>query len=544
MGVPYYFYVITQQHSGILEKQCPSNVHGFYLDYNGGVHPVCHRLMESMDSVPSASVFEEKLCHESWNYMMELVREIKPEQVHITLDGVAPIAKVQQQRKRRYLSILRQQLLKKKNLWDSNAISPGTEFMKKLNHHFREKIQQTFSSMPLHFYGSDENGEGEHKIFQILKSQTSMQPSVIYGLDADLIMLSLLSHMPSIYLMREHQNVKKHEEGFVYLNIDALRKGILKTLRVEYQWPISEECTKDVFGKEAKQVIENYVVSCFLLGNDFLPNITSLHLKKNGLPSILASFQQAWTSMGHPLILDTESCDSSFSVEFMVSWMELLSKQEDDWFWKMNEDYMKKRCFIRDEEDKVEFYPILPEHKSPLAFEIVKLANPQKWRALYYKHLLDCERQDMTIMVTACSEFIKGFMWTYRYYKQYKKPYDWYYPFGYAPTMRDMYNHLFAEVQTIHRVWNEWNQLSDKEASTFLHPSVQLMAILPKESHHLIPEVLTKKMEKSTSGVRYMYPSQYPLQTYMKNHLWECHPKLPTLDFKALYKLLKSTIPK
>jgi len=32
MGVPYYFYVITQQHSGILDKIGPKNVHGFYLD--------------------------------------------------------------------------------------------------------------------------------------------------------------------------------------------------------------------------------------------------------------------------------------------------------------------------------------------------------------------------------------------------------------------------------------------------------------------------------------------------------------------------------
>ena len=214
------------------------------------------------------------------------------------------------------------------------------------------------------------------------------------------------------------------------MNIDALRKGILKTLQTEYQWPISEECTNNVFGAEAKKVIENYVVSCFLLGNDFLPNVTSLHLKKNGLASILFSFQQAWTSMGHPLILDTESPNESFSMEFMVSWMEHLSKQEDDWFWKMNEEYMKKRCMIRDEEDKVEFYPILPEHKSPLAFEIVKYGNPQKWRGLYYKHLMDCERQDMTIMVNACTEYVKGILWTYRYYKQYSKPASWYYPFG------------------------------------------------------------------------------------------------------------------
>ena len=542
MGVPYYFYVITQQHSGILDKIGPKNVHGFYLDYNCGVHPVCHRLMESMTEPLPSDVFEEKLCHESWNYMMGLVREIHPKNVYITLDGVAPIAKIQQQRKRRYLSILRQQLLKKKNLWDSNAISPGTVFMKKLNDYFKEKTQQTFSAIPIHFHGSDENGEGEHKIFHLLKHNPIPPPPsshVIYGLDADLIMLSLLSHIPSIYLMREHQNVKKHEEGFVYLNIDALRKGILQMLYTEYKWPISKECMDDVFGEEAQSVIENYVVSCFLLGNDFIPNVTCLHLKKNGLNTILSTFQKTWESLGHPLILNTTTDEHSFSVEFMSAWMEVLSKEEDDWIWKINEDYMKKRCMIHCEEDKVEFYPIQPEHKSPLAFEMVKLANPQKWRGLYYKHLMDSERQDMSIMVNACSEYIKGIMWTYRYYKQYKKPYDWYYPYGYAPTLRDMYNYLFAEIPKFTHQWTEWNHLSNESANTFLHPLVQLMAILPKDSHHLIPESFVQKINQTTNGVRYMYPSSYSLQTYLKTHLWECHPKLPTLDFKALYKLLK-----
>lgn len=544
MGVPYYFYVITQQHPGILLKTCPSKVDVFYLDYNGGVHPVCHKLMESMSADTPAPIFEDNLCKESWNYLMNLVREIKPSNVHITLDGVAPVAKIQQQRKRRYLSILRQQLLKKQNLWDSNAISPGTPFMKKLNEFFRIKLKQTFSAVPMEFHGSDECGEGEHKIFHILrKNPESGKTHVVYGLDADLIMLSLVSHIPYIYLMREHTNVKKHEEGYVYLDIDALRKGILKTLVQEYKWPISENALQNIFSEEANTVIENYIVSCFLLGNDFLPNITCLHLKKNGLPSILHAFKDAWEQTGNPLILSASIHDAEkngFSMKFMSAWIEALSKQEDDWMWKLNEDYMKKRCMIQGEEDKVEFYPIMHENKSPLAFEMVKLSNPQKWRSLYYKYLMEMERQDMTIVVSACAEYIKGFMWTYRYYKQLSKPYDWYYPYGYAPTLRDLYNHLFAEMSSFEKLWDNWNHLSLEQTNTFLHPLVQLMAILPKESHHLLPENIVKTMHHSTSGVQYMYPSKYPIYTYMKQHLWECHPRLPTLDFRALSRIVRS----
>lgn len=545
MGVPYYFYVIAQQHTGILLKECPSDIRRFYLDYNGGVHPVCHRMLARMAtaSAPTPSptpavAFETQLCEESWTYMLSLVREIQPTEVFIMLDGVAPIAKIQQQRKRRYLSILRQTMLRKFSAWDTNAISPGTAFMKQLNQYFRDKTKQTFSSIPIHFNGSDEPGEGEHKIFQQLKERqaegdATVGSTVIYGLDADLIMLSLLSHRPRIYLMREHTNVKKHEEGFVYLDIDALRVGILKMLRKDYHWPVSDNLSP--FEPTACNIIENYTIACFLLGNDFLPNITSLHLKKNGIYSILSTFKETWDIVGAPLV-DRESTDEPISLDFLARWFERMAKSEDGWIAQMNEDYFKKRAFIQNDEDKVEFYPILPEHKSPLAFAIK--TQPHQWRMLYYKHLMDSERQDRSVIIHACREYIHGILWTYSYYKQRPKPYDWYYPFGYAPTLLDISNQLSGDIPTYQATWAKWQQLSSAESERSIPMPLQLLAILPIESHGLLPETLQRRVRDPSYGIRYMYPTQYPIYTYTKQHLWECHPKLPILDFKALHASL------
>jgi 5'-3' exonuclease len=550
MGVPYYFYVITQQHTGILRKTPPENIDRFFLDYNGGVHPVCHRLFAAAAASAhptqkeSAEAFENRLCEASWAYMLTLVQEIRPAEVHIALDGVAPIAKIQQQRKRRYLSILRQKMLQTFSPWDTNAISPGTAFMKKLNHTFREKIKQTFSSTPFHFYGSDEPGEGEHKIFQCLKASarahTPPAPTVIYGLDADLIMLSLLSHHPQIFLMREHQDVRKHEEGFVYLDIDALRVGILKTLRKDYQWPIPENLHQTPFDPQACNVLENYVVACFLLGNDFLPNITCFHLKKNGIATILHTFKEAWDASGHPMIqLETHQ---TISMDFLAHWFGRMAKTEDTHIARMNEDYYKKRCFIHTDEDKVEFYPIQPENKSPLAFALMNTKQSTQWRALYYKYLLESERQDRSRIVDACREYIHGILWTYRYYKQQPKPYDWYYPFGYAPTLLDLSNQLSGEISVYENTWKHWDMLPLSIVNHSIPPLLQLLSILPKESHGLLPESIQKQLHAPTSTVRYMYPTTYSIYTYMKQHLWECHPKLPLLDFKALRDFLKDTL--
>jgi 5'-3' exonuclease len=508
--------------------------------------------------------------------MTGLTRIVQPTEVHITLDGIAPIAKIQQQRKRRYLSVLRQTLLKKMSLWDTNAISPGTGFMQKLNKTFREQIARTFSAIPFHFHGSDQPGEGEHKIFQIMETTTGSQHQnqVIYGLDADLIMLSLLSHKPHLYLMREYQErntvAKKAfggrpnnrpdkqapaaapgtagtaaiTEEFHYLDIDALRVGILKTLQKDFHWPISNATIEDVFGNDACLILENYVVACFLLGNDFIPNIGCLHLKKNGLYSVLSTFREAWEATGIPLIPQlgfSEVSACPFSQEFLSIWLERLAKNEDAWFREMNDAYFKKRAMIQGEEDKVEFYPIMPEHKAKLSFEIYKLnGEAAKWRPLYYKYLFDAERQDRTIGTYACREYLKGMLWTYAYYKRQPKPFDWYYPYGYAPTLLDMFYQLSGDMSLLTTTWNAWQRLTPMETECTISSPVQLMAILPKHSHGLLPEDLQRALRKPSTGIAHLFPDTYPIETYLKTHLWECHPKLPILDFGALRRVAAS----
>lgn len=90
----------------------------------------------------------------------------------ICADGVAPTAKIIQQRKRRYLNIYRNKLDKdyiNKPVWDTNAITPGTSFMKKLNVYMNNKIRYSTHNIEIIYSGSNESGEGEHKIFKKLK---------------------------------------------------------------------------------------------------------------------------------------------------------------------------------------------------------------------------------------------------------------------------------------------------------------------------------------------------------------------------------------
>ena len=101
---------------------------------------------------------------------------------------------------------------KKDKAWNTTAITPGTKFMYELN----EAVSKAFDSkktikMELEniiVSGSNKVGEGEHKIYDYIRinpKKHSNETCVIYGLDADLIMLSLnhLPVCPNIYLFRE-----------------------------------------------------------------------------------------------------------------------------------------------------------------------------------------------------------------------------------------------------------------------------------------------------------------------------------------------------
>lgn len=91
----------------------------------------------------------------------------------------------------------------------------GTVFMAKLSNQLRyfvnKKITEdaNWRDVTVVLSGHEVPGEGEHKIMEYIRlsrAQTDYDPNIrhcLYGLDADLIMLGLLSHDPHFCLLRE-----------------------------------------------------------------------------------------------------------------------------------------------------------------------------------------------------------------------------------------------------------------------------------------------------------------------------------------------------
>ena len=185
------------------------------FDLNCAIHPCCAG--KTNENEMFSSILEKI------NECIKLtgVKDI----IYIAIDGPAPRMKMEQQRQRRLKSS------QEKKIWDTNQITPGTPFMERLNKFLTDKLN-TFKVMTV-FSDSNEPGEGEHKIMNFLDENVEKDTvSVVYGLDADLIMLSMIRDH-NIYLLRERTeyNIENLNSEYIYLDVQLLKNCVVENIK-------------------------------------------------------------------------------------------------------------------------------------------------------------------------------------------------------------------------------------------------------------------------------------------------------------------------
>ncbi|KAF9493337.1 hypothetical protein BDN71DRAFT_1107497 [Pleurotus eryngii] len=171
----------------------------------------------------------------------------------MAVDGVAPRAKMNQQRSRRFRTAKEAKEVREKaegkgeklpdeKAFDSNCITPGTPFMTRLSAQLKYFINKKISEdsswrdIEVVLSGHEVPGEGEHKIMEYIRlsrAQLDYNPNVrhcLYGLDADLIMLGLASHDPHFCLLREEvkfgPSSKKKNNRSVPPSLNLRKNGV------------------------------------------------------------------------------------------------------------------------------------------------------------------------------------------------------------------------------------------------------------------------------------------------------------------------------
>ena len=401
MGIPSYFSHIIRKYPKIVSS-FQHRVHNFYLDSNSIIYDAVARLDKSSPH------FEVELMHEICRKIDEYLLMVNPQRVLIAFDGVPPFAKIKQQRERRYKGLITQRLLNQESEWNTIQITPGTVFMKKLNQHLISYFQHysdkyTFFKLST----SDEPGEGEHKIFEHIRECPDMHASsqtMIYGLDSDLIVLSL-HHLSygNIRLLREAPSFLIDSPEPQVLDVRALATGI----------------------QQVVPSISDYVLLTLFLGNDFMPHFPALNLRSNGMDTLL----KCYDTVKLPLY------ENGILWNNLRIFLQEVTRHE---FPNLCREHAFRTRYVADvstEEKRVNSIPILQREKE-------MFINPTKpgWEKRYYSTLVNAPIQEV------CQNFTDMIEWNMKYYTTGCVRWSLSYKYMYPPLLKDLVQNIPNEV--------------------------------------------------------------------------------------------------
>ena len=456
MGIPCYFSSIIRKYREIMVKQTAfsSKIDNLYIDSNSIIYDAIRKCDISKEH------FTEQLEEEVIFQLEQHIADINPrKQVIIAFDGVAPMAKIQQQRERRFKSDLerkiRKSLYEKEEQWDTCNITPGTTFMK----HLMLRLETYFKSQNhIKLYSSNEPGEGEHKIFEYIRQTPELHKdatTVIYGLDADLIMLCI-SHSKlckNIYLYRETPHFIRAIEPSLVPNETYLLD--IKTL-IDY-------IQDDVYG-----MLDDYIFVCFMLGNDFLPHFPGLNIRTSGMDTLIKTYKSVFGKGDNNLVTP----ERTIIWKNFKKYVQRLSEVEKDMIqdeYFIRDKWEDRRIPTKNADDKMTFFTSIPVKNR----DIEELIDPfsKGWRKRYYEHLLDIRPTPKNIK-HLCINYLEGLEWTYKYYTDTCYDWRWKYNYAYPPLLTDLAHYI---------PYFNINYITLKEP-TPLDSRIQLSFVLPEKS--------------------------------------------------------------
>ncbi|CAG8700860.1 15892_t:CDS:1 [Acaulospora morrowiae] len=460
MGIPGFFRWLSLRYPHIVKeaKRSPRNKTDFlYLDINAFFHVALRKKTANKQKKLTSRGMLSKVFAE-----MDVALNISNPQVlvYIAMDGVAPRAKMNEQRSRRFLtrpssdevvydtgstSLTNESEKSKDGFFvpvDNVSISAGTEFMQVANdaikYYIYQRLNGRFKNLQIIFNDSSVAGEGEHKIFRFLNAQrshpeyNSKYRHVVCGGDADFIMYALLTHEPNLRILRPGLEGKD-----VILNINTLRKHIIHDMVQQTSMEIDED-----------NIIEDFVCIANFLGNDFLPRLT--HLGEARVDMLFSAYNSYFANEKRYITKK----GAGINVENLLRFIKYLSLKKPG---SMRKGKRSESENINDENN------------------ISKRAN----------------------------DYLKTICWSFQYYYGDCPSWRYFYPHHRPPTIPEILKHVKA-----HGFDQRFN------ADTPMRPFDQLICILPPNSSYLVPLPFRSLLTDPNSPLQEYFPKVFKTLHY------------------------------
>lgn len=574
MGVPKFYRWISERYpclSEVVKEHQIPEFDNFYLDMNGIIHQCSHPNDEDVHF----RISEEKIFADIFHYLEVLFRIIKPRKVFfMAVDGVAPRAKMNQQRGRRFRSAKEAEEKIKKALdkgevlptearFDSNCITPGTEFMARLQEQLKYFVHNKLSNdklwqnVKVYLSGHETPGEGEHKIMEFIRSENT-KPNhdantrhCLYGLDADLIMLGLTSHEPNFSLLREEVRFggKKSQKRITAPEETTFHLLHLSLMREYIDYEFSELKNKMGSDYDLERVIDDWILMGFLVGNDFIPHLPNLHINHDALPLLYKTYISVLPSLGGYL-----NENGHLNLRNFEKYLEKLAEFDREHFnevfvdlkWfesKVGNKYLNEAAGLAAEKEaaskdarknedsalclasQTTSEKITGEEKAATAVDEeeeddIFETEFRQYKRTYYMNKFGVDVVSDEFLANQAKCYVEGIQWILHYYYHGVQSWSWYYPYHYAPYLSDIRN-----VSGL--------KLTFELGQPFM-PFQQLLAVLPAASMELLPECYRHLMTSESSPIIGYYPLDFKTDLNGKQQEWEAVVLIPFIDERCL----------
>lgn len=578
MGVPKFYRWLSERYpclSQVIKEHQIPEFDNLYLDMNGIIHPCSH----PNDDDPHFRITEAEIFKNIFNYIEVLFRIIKPKKnFFMAVDGCAPRAKMNQQRSRRFRTakeaednirkaLLKGQTLPTEDRFDSNCITPGTEFMARLQVQLKYFVNKKISTDPMwqqcsvYLSGHDVPGEGEHKVMDFIrycKSKPGYDPNTrhcLYGLDADLIMLGLTSHEPHFALLREEVRFGKQSKRLTRPEQQTFHLLHLSLMREYIDFEFGSLKPSLHFRYDLERLIDDWIFLSFLVGNDFIPHLPHMHINHDALPYLFGVYKEFLPTTDGYL-----NNGGDINLHRLKKFFETLSKFDRDRFEEVYADLKwleskgagnllksgekgspEKKKFSKflvslDEDEFLHSPDKAPKNvngnedgdgdgddvevEDEETFEL----EFKQHKRHYYMEKFDMDIVDDDQIHTICYEYVRALQWNAHYYFNGLQSWSWYYPYHYSPYISDVAN---FDIKELHF-----------DMGKPFHPFEQLLAVLPAASRKLLPVAFQHLMVMDNSPIIDFYPTEFRTDLNGKQQEWEAVVLIPFIDEGRLLRAM------
>jgi 5'-3' exonuclease len=539
-----------------VQYELKESIDHLLFDFNGIVYTIEPTIKHKFKTGKSAD-YEKLLISEIIKYLQKVICvHIKPQKtVYIAIDGPVPRAKIYEQRKRRYKSLIeakyKNEIKKKHNVpitnnWETSThMIPGSAFMLKLEKAFKKAIKTKIfcghKDIMVILSPGNVPGEGEHKLHPIIhkinKSKKMKNDKIcIFSPDGDLIVLALVWGKNNTYLMDNFQdnNRIKHLYKFKFTSIDNYRTALSKYMRVNMD---IEQFSVDF-----------NLLMCFL-GNDFVRGFVITPSKDTDVSLekiIFPAYEGIYNRKKKPLQKLSKK-KIIINHAFLTDLLESIGKNEDFrfkmFYKKQIENHMlgKYRGRNNKDNDKTEYEkdisildhtPICSSkniflYKKYIAdFRKIDYSLPyKKWRKQYYKSYFGFDidsAKSRGKLVEIVNEYLKSILYVQKYYFFECPSWSWYYRYETSPLPSDIAHVMRREIPNINKI--------SFELGTPYTPVQQMMFVMPLEYVNRLPKSKSFKKIMTGSKYKYLYPIKFDLEVTLGIKFIYGEVKLPPFN--------------